>query len=199
MRERGEHLLLVYTKERKVERLLKESCELFEGLLSKKEPVPVIEGTLSGSPPSGWSEEDFREAKQIIRAARGLSSADAPFFRSLLELLLPFVTETRRRFTASGYISFDGLLTSCRDLLKTHLRVRKELKQRFKAILVHKFQDTYPIQYEIILYLSDIPGRHEGEWHKIRLTQGKLFIVGDPKQSIYAFRPADIEAYSRVG
>src|SRR3990170_6631201 len=198
MRERGEHLLSVYTKERKVERLLKESCELFEGLLSKKEPVPAMKETLSGSPPSGWSEENFREAKQIIRAAKGISSADANFFRDLLELLLPFVTETRRRFTASGYISFDGLLTSCRDLLKTHLRVREELKQRVKALLVDEFQDTDPIQYEIILYLSEIPGRHEAEWHKIQLTPGKLFIVGDPKQSIYAFRRADIEAYSRV-
>jgi len=198
MRERAERLLSVYTKTRKVEQLLKESHGVFDHLLSKKEAVPVIEGTLSGSPPSGWSEENFREAKQIIRAARGLSSADAPFFRSLLELLLPFVTETRRRFTASGYISFDGLLTSCRDLLKTHLRVREELKQRFKALLVDEFQDTDPIQYEIILYLSEIPGRHEAEWHKIQLTPGKLFIVGDPKQSIYAFRRADIEAYSRV-
>ena len=198
MRERGEHLLSVYTKERKVERLLKESCELFEGLLTKKEGVPAMKETLSGSPPSGWSEENFREAKQIIRAAKGISSADANFFRDLLELLLPFVTETRRRFTASGYISFDGLLTSCRDLLKTHLRVREELKQRFKAILVDEFQDTDPIQYEIILYLSEIPRRHEGEWHKVQLAPGKLFIVGDPKQSIYAFRRADIEAYSRV-
>src|SRR3990172_6989897 len=198
MRNSAERLLSVYTKTRKVEQFLKGSYEVFDHLLSKKEAVPVMEGTLSGTPPSGWSEEDFREAKQIIRAAKGLSSADAPFFRSLLELLLPFVTETRRRFTASGYISFDGRLTSCRDLLKTHLRVREELKQRFKEILVNEFQDTDPIQYEIILYLSEIPRRHEGEWHKVQLAPGKLFIVGDPKQSIYAFRRADIEAYSRV-
>ncbi|MBI5406085.1 MAG: UvrD-helicase domain-containing protein [Nitrospirae bacterium] len=198
MRNRAERLLSVYTKTRKVEQFLKGAYDLLDHLLSKKEGVPVMEGTLSGTPPSGWSEEDFREAKQIIRTAKGISSADVPFFRSLLELLFPFVTETRRRFTASGYISFDGLLTSCRDLLKTHLRVRGELKQRFKALLVDEFQDTDPIQYEIILYLSEIPGHCEAEWHKIQLTPGKLFIVGDPKQSIYAFRRADIEAYSRV-
>jgi ATP-dependent helicase/nuclease subunit A len=64
--------------------------------------------------------------------------------------------------------------------------------------LVDEFQDTDPVQYEIILYLAERAGRHDVVWDQIDLEPGKLFIVGDPKQSIYSFRRADIEAFERV-
>ncbi|HET9395145.1 MAG TPA: 3'-5' exonuclease, partial [Nitrospiraceae bacterium] len=55
-----------------------------------------------------------------------------------------------------------------------------------------------PIQYEILLALSEQPERYSQAWHDMALEPGKLFIVGDPKQSIYAFRRADMEAFDRV-
>ena len=61
-----------------------------------------------------------------------------------------------------------------------------------------EFRDTDPVQYEIILYLGERAGSHRTAWHDVDLEPGKLFIVGDPKQSIYAFRRADIEAFERV-
>ena len=76
--------------------------------------------------------------------------------------------------------------------------MRAELKRRYRTILIDEFQDTDPIQYEILLYLAEQANQSVSEWRKVRLEPGKLFVVGDPKQSIYAFRRADIEAYLEV-
>ena len=96
-----------------------------------------------------------------------------------------------------GIYSFDGLLIRARNLVRDQLRVREELKRRYRTILIDEFQDTDPIQYEILLYLAEQPGSTVADWRKVKLTPGKVFVVGDPKQSIYAFRRADIEAYLR--
>lgn len=191
-------LLSRYTKSRKIEQQLQRANEVLHGILTGQDAAIHMEDVSSGTAPAGWDPDDYREALRTLRTVKRLLSVDKKFFRALLELLLPFAVKCRERFTASGNISFDGLLTLCRDLLKTRPKVRGELKRRFKAILIDEFQDTDPVQYEILLYLSEIPDRHEKDWRKIRLAPGKIFIVGDPKQSIYAFRRADIEAYSRV-
>ena len=197
-REKVRDLLSKYTKSRKIEQLLSKTYDVFDDVLLKRDISHIIEDIPSGPPPAGWDLEDYSKTKQAINIAKGLSLSDDPFINNLLILLMPFAIMFRKKFTLSGNISFDGLLTYCRDLLKTRPKVREELKRRFKAILVDEFQDTDPIQYEIILYLSEVLGRCEEEWRNIELAQGKIFIVGDPKQSIYAFRRADIEAYSRV-
>ncbi len=192
-------LLSKYTKSRKIEQLLSKAHQIFDGILLNRDISSIlIEGIPSGTPPAGWDERDHREAKQIIRVAERLFSVDSPSLNTLLNLLLPFAAKCRRKFVLSGNVSFDGLLTFCRDLLKTRPGVREELKRRFKAVLVDEFQDTDPIQYEIVLYLSEVLGQDEADWRNIQIDRGKIFIVGDPKQSIYAFRRADIEAYSRV-
>ena len=64
-------------------------------------------------------------------------------------------------------------------------------------IFVDEFQDTDPLQAEILLLLAaDDPA--ESDWHRARPLPGKLFIVGDPKQSIYRFRRADVALYQEV-
>jgi ATP-dependent helicase/nuclease subunit A len=75
--------------------------------------------------------------------------------------------------------------------------VRLELQRRFTHLLVDEFQDTDPIQTEVMLYLtgSDVS---EKDWRKLRPRPGSLFVVGDPKQSIYRFRRADIQTYEQV-
>ena len=148
--------------------------------------------------PRDWLENDYNEAVRIVSIAQGLSTADDSFIQKLIELILPFASSFRRKFVISGNTSFDGLLSFCCNLLKNKLNIRNYLKNHFKSILVDEFQDTDPLQYEIILYLAEIEGKHETDWRGIKLTPGKIFIVGDPKQSIYAFRGADIEAYHKV-
>ena len=145
-----------------------------------------------------WSQDDYDQAKEIIKVAQAFGCAGPGPLLPLLEILVPFAEACRRRFVQRGYVSFDGLLARARDLLRDHPAIRRELKQQFAAILVDEFQDTDPVQYEMILYLAEADGVEERDWRKVRLKPGKLFIVGDPKQSIYAFRRADMEAYDAV-
>ena len=75
--------------------------------------------------------------------------------------------------------------------------MRRYLQQRFSHLFIDEFQDTDPLQAEILLLLAaDDPA--ESDWLKIRPMPGKLFLVGDPKQSIYKFRRADIVLYRQI-
>lgn len=151
-----------------------------------------------GKPTVGWDERAFAEAKTIMSTVRQLLLVDQPYLNDLLELLRPFVTWVRHSFLASGWVSFDGLLIRAKALLRDYPSVRARIKHGCRAVLVDEFQDTDPIQYEIVLYLAEHLGSSKSAWEDLELEPGKLFIVGDPKQSIYAFRRADIEAFERV-
>ncbi|MCP9456026.1 MAG: UvrD-helicase domain-containing protein [Nitrospira sp.] len=151
-----------------------------------------------GNSVAGWEEKDFHEAATLIETAQQLLAVDESVFRDLLSLLLPLVRQVRETFVAQGWLSFDGLLVRARALLYDYPSVREQMKREYQAVLVDEFQDTDPIQYEIILALSERLGQCATRWQDVSLEPGKLFIVGDPKQSIYAFRRADIEAFDRV-
>ena len=151
-----------------------------------------------GKKTAGWSEADFAEAAGLIQIARQALAVDGSLTRDLLALLCPFAADVRKTFLSQGWVSFDGLLARARALLREHPGIRERLKHEYQAVLVDEFQDTDPVQYEIILYLAERAGRQGRDWRTIDLDPGKLFIVGDPKQSIYAFRRADIEAFERV-
>jgi ATP-dependent helicase/nuclease subunit A len=108
-----------------------------------------------------------------------------------------YVAEYQALKAREGILDFDDLLLLARNMLRDNREVRRDFQQRFDAILVDEFQDTDPLQAEIIFFLAE-DGPHAGDWTAVRLVPGKLFIVGDPKQSIYAFRRADIETYERA-
>src|SRR6185436_496868 len=145
-----------------------------------------------------WNEDDYAEAKSLLRTVRTLLHLDTGPLDGLLPCLLDFAGACRRRFIERGLVSFDGLLARARDLLRDHPLIRRALKAQFRALLVDEFQDTDPVQYELILYLAEADGKEARRWQDLRLMPGKLFVVGDPKQSIYAFRRADMEAYDAV-
>jgi ATP-dependent helicase/nuclease subunit A len=193
-------------KRRKAEQMLAAAVQSLELLL--KEGLPglarlsqdersVLEKDL-GTAPAGWDEAAFEEAASIIGIAQQLLTVDQSYFQEVITLVRPLLHQVRHEFLSSGWISFDGLLAKAKILLRDHHAVRARIKQTYRAILVDEFQDTDPVQYEIILYLGERAGSHQTAWHDVALEQGKLFIVGDPKQSIYAFRRADIEAFERV-
>lgn len=146
----------------------------------------------------GWEPEDIAEAGELVRAAKGLVSVDGELLGLVWRLLIPYAEDFRERFIREGHLSFDGLLVRARNLVRDQDYVRADLKRRYRTILIDEFQDTDPIQYEILLYLAEVQGASAKDWRKIKLTPGKVFVVGDPKQSIYAFRRADIEAYLEV-
>jgi ATP-dependent helicase/nuclease subunit A len=124
--------------------------------------------------------------------------------RHLIALVGEIQTEYSRRKAVARSLDFDDLLSHARNLLKFHLPVRRRYKERFSAILVDEFQDTDELQGEIICLLAEERGR-EREFHpfdryrtlleQIALDAHRLFIVGDPKQSIYRFRRADVGVF----
>jgi ATP-dependent exoDNAse (exonuclease V) beta subunit len=98
---------------------------------------------------------------------------------------------------ASGSLDFADLLTRARDLLQTHRAVRRHLQQKFDRIFVDEFQDTDPVQAEILLLLAADDAEVK-DARRARPIRGKLFIVGDPKQAIYRFRGTDVGTYWQV-
>jgi ATP-dependent helicase/nuclease subunit A len=89
------------------------------------------------------------------------------------------------------------LLLKLRDLLRDHPPVRAELQRLFRHVFVDEFQDTDPLQAEIVLFLCE-DGARAKAWSDVALAPGRLTVVGDPKQSIYRFRRADIAVYEAV-
>ena len=97
----------------------------------------------------------------------------------------------------NGALDFLDLLLVARNLVRDNRRVREGFQRRFERIFVDEFQDTDPLQAEILLLLAaDDPG--ETDWRKAKPHPGRLFVVGDPKQSIYRFRRADVSIYREV-
>ena len=96
-----------------------------------------------------------------------------------------------------GALNFQDLLMKAAGLLRSSREARAYFAKRFTHLLVDEFQDTDPIQAEVMMLLSsrDVD---ESRWRRCRPRPGSLFVVGDPKQSIYRFRRADIVTYNEV-
>src|ERR1700693_4751291 len=97
----------------------------------------------------------------------------------------------------AGKLDFVDLLILARDLVRDKEEVRAYLQKRFTHIFIDEFQDTDPLQAEILLLLASDDAA-QSDWLQVRRADGKLFIVGDPKQSIYRFRRADVSLYQGV-
>jgi ATP-dependent helicase/nuclease subunit A len=104
-----------------------------------------------------------------------------------------------------GKLDFQDLLTLTAALLRSQPSVRRDLGERYRYLLVDEFQDTDPLQAEIMLLLASEPDAapevdsvSSPAWRRAVPRPGALFVVGDPKQSIYRFRRADIQLYGLV-
>ena len=204
LRDRAHRLQERYQGTLKINRLLDAAVTLLAGVETKGVPRPqdadeavVLQQTIP-TKTKAWTDEDYEEAKGLIKVAQAIAQSGSESLWDAVQLLSPFVAHCRSSFVEKGLVSFNGLLARARALLRDHPYVRAELKAQYQAIIVDEFQDTDPVQYEIILFLAEAAGSEAREWHRVQPAPGKLFIVGDPKQSIYAFRRADIEAYDTV-
>jgi len=84
-----------------------------------------------------------------------------------------------------------------RNLLRDDFEVRAFYQGLFDHLLVDELQDTDPLQAEILLYLAE--GKPAAKrWKDVRVGKGRLTLVGDPKQSIYRFRRADVGMYEQI-
>ncbi|HKB78927.1 MAG TPA: UvrD-helicase domain-containing protein [Thermoanaerobaculia bacterium] len=138
--------------------------------------------------------KDFRGGKEGVRTLRGekpgsciydflISHRAAAALRSLTRRFVARLDEEKR---VRGVLDFDDLLLCTRRLLD-HPGALERIRQQFDCIFVDEFQDTDRVQAEIIERLAR---DRSGAW-----VPGKTVVVGDPKQSIYAFRRADPETY----
>lgn len=100
------------------------------------------------------------------------------------------------RKRAAAALDFDDLLLHARALVRGDEAVRLALGQRYRHIFVDEFQDTDPVQAEIILAIAS--DSLAAQWTDATPRPGALFLVGDPKQAIYRFRGAHIVAYQAV-
>lgn len=136
--------------------------------------------------------------KSSLRILRGVARTDAALGRDVAAALEPFVRSFRQAYLQAGLIDFDGMLTLTRDLLLQDTQVREAVRRRYRLLLVDEFQDTDPVQYDIVLLLTEEDGGIAEDPYTARLSPGRLFIVGDPKQSIYRFRGADYASFKRA-
>jgi ATP-dependent helicase/nuclease subunit A len=135
------------------------------------------------------------DVRATLRAFLEACEADlAPLLHDALQTA---VVDYERTKSKSGCLDFLDLLIKARDLIRGDEAIRRELQGRFAHFFVDEFQDTDPLQAEILLLLAaDDPT--VTDWRSVRPVAGKLFLVGDPKQAIYRFRRADVALYEEI-
>jgi ATP-dependent exoDNAse (exonuclease V) beta subunit len=153
---------------------------------------------------AGCSPTEVRARIKAADAARqrlAAGAVDAALRRlgaHIAAFTLDGVDERRR----DGTLEFHDLLVLARAVLRDPRHgwaVRRALAARYERLLLDEFQDSDPIQVELALLIaSDDPAAGTEPWERIASRPGALFFVGDPKQSIYRFRRADIATFMAV-
>jgi ATP-dependent helicase/nuclease subunit A len=129
-----------------------------------------------------------------IEGAREKLDADlAAALRDELWIPVERYQAAKRR---NGQLDFMDLLVQAGELVR-HDGARAYFQQRYDRILIDEFQDTDPLQAEVLMLLVAADPA-EREWRRAVPSEGKLFVVGDPKQSVYRFRRADVDLYRGI-
>jgi ATP-dependent exoDNAse (exonuclease V) beta subunit len=126
------------------------------------------------------SGEELEAARESLRAV--------PLARALSRLTTTVEAAYRDHKRRMGVLDFSDMLVLARDLLRDHPDLRQAVRARFEVILVDEFQDTNPVQAELV----ELIGARQPDDERAR-----LFVVGDRKQSIYEFRGADVAVFAR--
>ncbi|MDQ3331733.1 MAG: UvrD-helicase domain-containing protein [Planctomycetota bacterium] len=155
-----------------------------------------------GGGKSAWIDESVYEdvktafeslRKQIKDLLEKIEEADAD---AIAAAALALTAHRVARTVADDYaqrkrnearVDFDDLLCLSRDLLRDDVGVRRRAVSGIDLLMVDEFQDTDPVQAELVRLLC-------GD----QLVNGRLFLVGDAKQSIYRFRKADPRVFAAL-
>ncbi|HWC28812.1 MAG TPA: UvrD-helicase domain-containing protein, partial [Dehalococcoidia bacterium] len=156
--------------------------------------APTLKAGQIGNAPN-WGGKDFIEpVREALDAAcealtSGLAALRSETLGRLLPVAVRFVTEETRSRLRDGDLLFDDLILQLRNILLHNADARRRLRATYKTLLIDEFQDTDPLQVDIAEAFARDPDTDE-------LEAGRLFLVGDPKQSIYRFRRADMGVYA---
>jgi len=196
----------------KVCALFAERAQLLAGSLPLSELLRLLV-EMSGSKAAGnaakWKQHhgsaDVLPAfKAAVAAAAATAKAAMPGVNeerrlTLGALLRDFTLQSVELRQLDGELEFHDLLVLARRLVATSTEVREQLHQRYTHLLLDEFQDTDPIQLELAVRITaeprNQPNGATGDWRSLRPLPGRLTVVGDPKQSIYRFRRADIAQF----
>ncbi|MET0726924.1 MAG: UvrD-helicase domain-containing protein [Acidimicrobiales bacterium] len=143
-------------------------------------------------------QDGIRAVEALVDEVRlGVLQACARHLGSALRHHTLGAAQERR---AAGELEFHDLLVLARQVLVDPHHgptVRTSLHDRYQRLLLDEFQDTDPIQIELAVRIASVdPGTATGgHWAEVEVAPGRLFVVGDPKQSIYRFRRADISTF----
>lgn len=120
---------------------------------------------------------------KLVRMMDFLAFQDAmPLYATVEEILIELHSRYSSRKIQDNVIDFADLEWGLRSLLEDYPHVLEELRKRFKYVFVDEFQDTNPLQQQLIRLLAPYEAN-------------SLFIVGDPRQSIYRFRAAELAGF----
>jgi ATP-dependent exoDNAse (exonuclease V) beta subunit len=172
-----------------LERLLRElDVDANKGRQPNWSPAQACKDTKAGL-------KSLKDAQTTYR-----QTSDADLAWALRDTLRGFLDAYEQAKRERAVVDFADLLLKARDVLEREPAVRRYFQRRFDSILIDEFQDTDPLQAQIALLLAEDPEAEPPAttWKDVRLKPGKLFVVGDPKQSIYRFRRADIAIYDEV-
>jgi ATP-dependent helicase/nuclease subunit A len=122
----------------------------------------------------------------VVGILSGLAASRPDELAAARRVLADVLRRLTDRLRARGVVTFEDLLVSTERLLASSTAVRAELRRRIDQLMVDEFQDTDDTQCRIVSWLA-LDGPASG--------RPGLFIVGDPKQSIYGWRRADLAAY----
>ena len=138
------------------------------------------------------AEKDQDAKKYVIKRDKDLNrwigSILNPYYAVFVEYAEKCAKEYRKQFPSS-LVTNDLLLQKTKELLEKHPEVREYFANKFDCYYVDEFQDTDHVQDSFIKMLAEKPGEPG------TLRDGALFLVGDPKQSIYRFRGAEPKVY----
>ncbi|MGE7370312.1 UvrD-helicase domain-containing protein [Neorhizobium sp. NPDC001467] len=178
------------TQPPRIEAMLPRSIDLqpYRRMAAWKSVLGAAEGQRRGNEASARYE-------QVTAAYRTMIGSIAQrLVHELAATLSEVIDAYDLRKRDAAVLDFDDLLLQARLLVCEHTEIRAWLACRYSHLLVDEFQDTDPLQAEILFFIAATapPTR----WEQVQLRPGALFLVGDPKQAIYRFRGADIEAYA---
>jgi ATP-dependent helicase/nuclease subunit A len=179
----------------KIKGLLDGWSALAEALLknnSDRRIITQLEELTSGA----WYAA--KPARDIIRPAveRLQALSYLPLAAQLSDDLLDLVEEVNglieRECRRRSWLSFDDLLLLSRDLMQDHASVLSELRERWRVLMVDEFQDVNPVQGQLVRLLAGLDEQNP------QPPPPRLMVVGDRKQSIYAFRGADVTVFAKT-
>jgi ATP-dependent helicase/nuclease subunit A len=176
---------------------LQKSMVTFLGFLSEICAVNLNRGKRSGN----MVKENIKKIRAIFGqfSSLAVSCMQAGLIISIMSLLAKLQERYLERKRFEGVLTFSDVANLSRTILLEQHDIRQSEKESFKAIMIDEFQDNNDLQKDLLFLLAE---KHEvlnkGIPSERDLVRGKLFFVGDEKQSIYLFRGADVSVFRKL-